>query len=264
LRRELGCSRCYHRGMRRRLVLWDVDDTLVHSADIGRYLFQIAYHEMFGREMPEASLMAGRTDRAISLEVLTLAGVRDPARQVDAFITRLRERAPGLADLARTSVREKTGAEHAIAALAALPGSCQENGNQAGGVQRDRLVVQSLLTGNVREIAELKLGPFDLVRYLDLDAGAYGNEDEVRARLVPVARRNAARTYRHDFAGEDTVLVGDTPLDVAAALAEGARAVAVATGRYTVAELAAAGPHVVLSDLADTGQVVAAILGRAG
>jgi phosphoglycolate phosphatase len=60
------------------------------------------------------------------------------------------------------------------------------------------------------------------------------------------------------------VLVGDTPLDVAAALAEGARAVAVATGRYTVAELAAAGPHVVLSDLADTGQVVAAILGRAG
>ena len=94
--------------------------------------------------------------------------------------------------------------------------------------------------------------------------GAYGDAHEVRAELVPLARSRAARAYGRDFGGQATVLVGDTPLDVAAALATGARAVAVATGQFTAAELAASGAHAVLPDLADTGQVVAAVLGPAG
>ena len=74
-----------------------------------------------------------------------------------------------------------------------------------------------------------------------------------------------AAAYGPDFAGPATVLVGDTPLDVAAALATGARAVAVATGSYPAADLAAAGAHVVLPDLTDTARVVAAVTaGRAG
>jgi len=118
-----------------------------------------------------------------------------------------------------------------------------------------------VLTGNLRPLAEIKLGPPDLIRHLDLDAGAYGDAHEVRAELVPLARRNAARAYGPGFDGQATVLVGDTPLDVAAALANGARAVGVATGSFTAQQLAAAGAHAVLPDLADTARVLAAILG---
>jgi phosphoglycolate phosphatase-like HAD superfamily hydrolase len=85
---------------------------------------------------------------------------------------------------------------------------------------------------------------------------------EVRAELVHVARSNAARRHGGDFGGEATVLVGDTPLDVGAALATGARAVGVATGVFSEADLAASGAHAVLPDLTDTDSVLAAILGR--
>ena len=122
-------------------------------------------------------------------------------------------------------------------------------------------MVQSLLTGNIRPLAEVKLGPLGLTGHLDLDVGAYGDTHEIRAELVPVARDLAARAYGRDFGGAATVLVGDTPLDVAAALATGARAVGVATGEFTVADLEASGAHAVLPDLADTGRVLAAILG---
>ena len=84
---------------------------------------------------------------------------------------------------------------------------------------------------------------------------------EVRAELVTVARRAARQLYGLDFPGAATVLVGDTPLDVEAALASGARAVAVATGSFPAADLAAAGAHVVLSDLTNTGAVLAAVTG---
>ena len=85
---------------------------------------------------------------------------------------------------------------------------------------------------------------------------------ERRDELVRIARRAAAACYRADFGGEATVIIGDTPFDVAAALACGARAVAVATGQFTAAALAEAGPHVLLPDLCDTGRVLAAVLGR--
>ena len=101
---------------------------------------------------------------------------------------------------------------------------------------------QSVLTGNIRPLAEVKLGALGLGDPLNLAIGAYGDMDEVRAGLVQVARQRAAAAGSDaagsggagsggaDFEGEATVLVGDTPLDVAAALATGARAVGVATG----------------------------------
>jgi len=76
-----------------------------------------------------------------------------------------------------------------------------------------------------------------------------------------VARRAASLAYGADFAGLSTVLVGDTPLDVAAALATGARAVGVATGSFSAAEIAAAGAYVVLPDLTDAALVLAAVTG---
>jgi phosphoglycolate phosphatase len=224
------------------LVLWDVDYTLVSADGLGTRLYQVVFREMFGRELTAVAPKAGRTDRAIIGDTLALAGVS--RAEVDAFLAAL---ARAAADGAVPGpVLPMAGAPEAIAALA------------SAGVR------QSVLTGNIRPLAALKLRRAGLGEHLDLDAGAYGDVHEVRAELVAVARRAASRAYGTDFAGQSTVLVGDTPLDVAAALATGARVVAVATGSYPAAELSAAGAGVVLPDLTDTARVLAAVRDRGG
>ena len=79
--------------------------------------------------------------------------------------------------------------------------------------------MQSVLTGNLRPLAEAKLGALGLDAYLDLDVGAYGDAHEVRSELVRVARDKAAAAYGATFDGAATVLIGDTRLDVQAARA---------------------------------------------
>lgn len=257
------------------LVLWDVDHTLADTGGVGRQLYELAFTEMFGGELPQPASMAGRTDHAIVLEVLTLAGVPEPGRQVRAFEATLAAHAPAMADLVRARGRALPGAAAALAALAGLAaggpaggtdqrGATDGTSNAAedrGGGRPARRLVQSLLTGNIRALAEVKLGALGLTDHLDLAVGAYGDTSEVRAELVQVARERAALAYDCEFDGAATVLVGDTPRDVEAALATGARSVGVATGSYTATELAAAGAHAVLHDLTDTALALTAILG---
>jgi phosphoglycolate phosphatase-like HAD superfamily hydrolase len=231
------------------LVLWDVDHTLIHGGPAGGRLYSSVFRELFGRELPGVAPMAGRTDRAIILDTLTLAGIRDPGRHVGPFLAGLAAQAPELrARIAADGGYALPGALAALAAVAAVAGP-------------PPVAVQSVLTGNVPAIAEAKLAAFGLTAHLDLAVGAYGDHHEVRAELVHLARRQATLAYGRDFAGPATVLIGDTPLDVAAALATGARAVGVASGSATMAELAAAGAGAVLPDLTDTPAVLAALLG---
>lgn len=232
------------------LVLWDVDLTLVNAGGVGLAIYQAAFREMFGRELPAAAVtvsMAGRTDRAIALDILTGAGIADARSQIDKFQAIQAAHAPSLADAISARGRVLPGVHAALAALAqARPGI---------------RVIQSVLTGNVRAMADVKLGSLGLAHHLDLDTGAYGTASEIRADLVPVARANAAARYGEDFSGARTVLIGDTPLDVEAALSADARAVGVATGSFTIEDLAEAGAHAVLGDLSDTVRAVLAILG---
>jgi phosphoglycolate phosphatase len=246
------------------LVLWDVDHTLIDAGGLSSHLYGMVFAELFGRELPRVAPMAGRTDRAIIVETLTLAGVASPRTYVPAFIEELTRRAPAFGERVRARGRVLAGVPEALAALAALAGGGGAfRGGGAFGVR------QSVLTGNIRPLAEVKLGALGLGDPLDLAIGAYGDLDEVRAGLVQVARERAAAAAGSggagaggaDFGGEATVLVGDTPLDVAAALATGARAVGVATGNFTEQELIAAGAHAVLPDLSDTARVRAAVLG---
>ena len=256
----------------RRLVLWDIDFTLIGASGVGLRLYETVFRDMFGRELPGYAPMAGRTDRAIIIDTLARADVPEPREQADQFIARLAALAPAGRELAAGRSRALPGAAAALTALARY--APREAGAHDGSGAADahdgatsddpaRLcVVQSVLTGNVQPIAEVKLGAAGLTDHLDLSIGAYGEAHEVRAELVHLARRNAARRYGTDFAGQQTVLIGDTALDVAAALATGARVVGVATGGTTADELVAAGADAVLPDLADTAAVLAAILGR--
>jgi phosphoglycolate phosphatase len=230
------------------LVLWDVDQTLIQTRGAGIAVYELAFRQMFDRELPKAQVsMAGRTDRAIALEILTAGGITDPRDHLDEFQAIQAAHAPSVADMIRAKGQVLPGVPGALAAVARG--------------RRGLRVIQSVLTGNVREMADVKLGSLGLTEHLDLDAGAYGTESEIRADLVPVAQRNAAARYGADFGGAATVLVGDTPLDVEAALAAGARAVAVATGEFTLEDLAESGADAILPDLTDPDQVRTAILG---
>jgi phosphoglycolate phosphatase-like HAD superfamily hydrolase len=226
------------------LVLWDIDFTLLNAGGVSRAVYVSVFRHLFGRDPVAVAPMAGRTERAIILDTLTMSGISEPREQVDAFVTELARRAPGLRETFAARGHALPGAVAALTAVAALG---------AGAA------VQSVLTGNVRPVAEAKLAAFGLDGYLDLAVGAYGEEHERRAELVYLARGRAAAGYGRDFGGPATVLVGDTPLDVAAAAESGARSVAVATGGSTAAQLAAAGAGCVLPDLTDTAAVLTAL-----
>jgi phosphoglycolate phosphatase len=237
-------------GVQPLLVLWDVDYTLADTDGVGRHLYQIALAELYGLQMPRLiRSMAGRTDSSIALEVLTAAGITDPAAEIVRFQQVLGARAPDLEGMVHDRGKALPGAAEALAALAALA-------KPANGTR----LVQSVLTGNIPALARVKLGGLGLTEHLDLGIGAYGDVSEVRADLVPVARRNAAERYGADFAGRATVLIGDTPSDVEAAAVSGARSVAVATGSFSAQQLRDAGADVVLADLTETEKVVSAVL----
>ena len=275
--------------MRWLLVLWDIDFTLVNAGGVGTRLYRMVFRDMFGTELPSAADMAGRTDRAIVLDTLARAGIPEPRKHLDQFLAKLAALAPTGRELAVQHSRALPGAAAALDALAAFapgrdaPGRDSADREVAGRDAPGRdapgrrgpapgrdgagfttanvRVVQSVLTGNVRRMAEIKLSAVGLDADLDLETGAYGDSHEIRSELVHLARGKAARKYGRGFAGTATVLVGDTPLDVAAARATGARAVAVATGGTSADKLAESGADVVLPDLTDTAAVLFAILG---
>jgi phosphoglycolate phosphatase-like HAD superfamily hydrolase len=232
----------------RRLVLWDIDGTLVQVGEVGRDIFTEAFQAVLGRAPDQvaarALAMAGRTDPEIALDFLAAHEIAEGERHLAAFNEALVTALAAKAAVIRERGRALPGARETLAELGRTDG-----------------VVQSLLTGNVQPNALLKLASFELDGYLDFDVGGFGSDHQHRPSLVEVARRKAERKYGTAFDGTATVLVGDTPLDVAAGRAGGARVVAVATGNYPADELRATGADAVLDDLRQTGAVVAAILG---
>jgi phosphoglycolate phosphatase len=223
-----------------RLVLWDIDRTLVDTNVVGREIYAEAFAAVLGRELERLPDMAGRTDHSIVLASLRDHGVPAPETYLDAFYaalagaTRARR-----ADMARLG-RCLPGARAALAAFAALG------------------VVQTVVTGNVEPAARVKLEAFDLAGAIDFGIGGYGSDDADRAHLVRLALERASRAYP---AGSPACVVGDTPHDIAGAVANGIRSVGVATGRFAVDELLRAGADAVLPSLADTDALVRLVLG---
>lgn len=231
----------------RRLVLWDVDGTLVFYGGIGRQAFADAFVAFAGRQATDLDRLmistAGRTDPDIALEFLARHGITDGEARLDAFHAALVDALAAKAALLREHGRVLPGVERALAAVARQPG-----------------VAQSLLTGNLEANAVLKLATFGLDRYVDFEIGAYGSDHRDRTRLVEVARAKARARLGVEVDPASVVVIGDTPLDVAAGRAGGARVVAVATGHYDVESLLATDPDAVLPDLHDTDAVLRAIL----
>lgn len=227
-----------------RLVLWDIDGTLVDTAGHGANAFSDAFEVLFGRAPEGLVAMAGRTDHEIALAILEQNRIDDGETHLPGMWRELEAALIRKMDAIRAEGRALPGAARALEAIAGRAD-----------------VLQSLLTGNIEANAATKLGAFDLDRWLDLEIGGYGSDGGVRSELVAVALGRAEAKHGVELSARDAVLVGDTPLDVAAARAAGARAVAVASGHSSKDELSAAGPDAVLGDLGDTDAVLAAVLG---
>jgi phosphoglycolate phosphatase len=227
----------------RTLVLWDVDHTLMETGGVGVELFRTAFEQATGHELARSADVTGRTEPAIFRETVELHHIPYSTALFDRYAKLLAAGYLARAGEMARRGRALPGAHEAITALA-----------QTGQI------VQSVLTGNLRSVAEIKLSTFALADGLELDIGAYGSDDHVRARLVPVARRRAGEKHHACFDGDATVLIGDSPSDVEAALDSGARVVAVASGRSTAAELRQAGAPLVLPSLRDTTAVMQAVL----
>ena len=230
----------------KRLVLWDVDGTLLRAGEAGRMVFDRAVARALARDLSPDVLarvsMSGKTDPQIAKEILLLAEVADA--DVDRH----------LPDVLR----------HLESELAAAADRIRESGYVLPGVEDllprlhdDPDVLQSVLTGNLSANAAVKLGAFHLEHWFDLDVGAYGSDHHDRTQLVPIARAKAERQYARTFAPHETWVVGDTPRDLECARAGGARCLLVATGRYAFEELSGLDADVVLGDLSDVDGVLA-------
>jgi phosphoglycolate phosphatase len=216
----------------RLLVLWDIDGTLLHAGDpLHRKAFDLALADVCGvpATLDDVEL-AGRLDREIAR-----AALRDHDVNVEVLL------APLLEAVGERFVELLAGASRLDAVLHGVP-------EALNAIDADHAV----LTGNTRSVARRRLEAASLAHLLA--DGAYGDEAESRAELVPLAR---SRCGGH----REAVIVGDTPRDIAAAEANGCRSVAVATGHYDVDELRAAGATVVLPDLTDLPATLAAVSG---
>ncbi|GGM38637.1 haloacid dehalogenase [Longimycelium tulufanense] len=226
-----------------RLVLWDIDLTLVSALGIGVDWYGHALREVAGVELVHLPVFAGRTERAITTQLLEQHGLEATDETIEAMFAAMTAVADEQWHLLPKGGHALPGAAAALAALA----------EQAG-------VLQSLVTGNLPALAYYKLTAFELNQHIDFEIGGYGSLSVHRPDLVAAAVASAQRKHGNGYPPESVVVLGDTPHDVDAALAHGATAIGVASGHSSVEELRAAGAHAVLPDLADTNAVVRAVL----
>jgi phosphoglycolate phosphatase len=222
-----------------RLVMWDIDMTLMRANGVAAEAFLETLSAMTGQPATSLVTWGGRTDLDTATELFALHGVAAP--DFEDFFARYSAAVELRRELMATRARVLAGAAEALAALSARPG-----------------IVQTVVTGNVRPVAELKLGALGIAAGIDFEVGGYGTDDGVRATLV---RRSRERAHARYGTFAEVVVVGDTPLDVAGALANGVTAVGVATGGTSATDLKAAGAHHVLDSLADTESVVRLLAG---
>jgi phosphoglycolate phosphatase-like HAD superfamily hydrolase len=226
-----------------RLILFDIDGTLIQAHGAGHRSLVRAMHDVFGTAGPHDDYdWRGKTDPQIVCDLLRHAGIPD------------RVIATGLADCFdryRRYLEETLANGHRVDVLPGVAGVLE-----ALRARREALV--GLLTGNVEAGAIAKLRPTGLLPFFRI--GAYGSDDADRRRLPAIARDRANAVTGHPIGFAEIVIIGDTPLDVDCARACGAQAVAVATGQHSVAELAVCDADAVFADLADVESVIRALL----
>jgi phosphoglycolate phosphatase-like HAD superfamily hydrolase len=230
-----------------KVVLFDIDGTLLLSHGAGRRAMEAALVAVFGSPGPASYRYDGKTDKLIVRETMRAEGLDDAT--IDA---RMDEVIARYVDGLRGQIA--AGEAHGRGAYA-LPGIAP----LLDAVEATDGLLLGLLTGNVVEGARVKLASarIDHARFA---VGAFGTDHEDRPMLPPIARARASERLGYEVPGDRLVIIGDTPADVHCGQGIGARAIAVATGGYSVDELHACAPCATFPDLSDTERVMRAIL----
>lgn len=227
----------------RRLILFDIDGTLLSAHGAGRRAVHDALVEVFGTTGPIGGYsFGGRTDPQIARELLEAAGwargdveARFPAFW-EAYLANLAREIP------RAGVRVLPGVPALLERIEAAPPPA----------------VLGLLTGNLEQGARLKLDAAG-IGFGRFRVGAYGSDHADRPELPAIAARRARDLTGLDFRGKEIVIIGDTPFDIQCGEALGVRTIAVATGSHPASDLASHGPDYLFEDLSDGEAVWRAI-----
>ena len=227
-----------------RLVLFDIDGTILRSDGAGRHAMESALTSVFGTAGDPRYRYDGKTDRQIVRELMREAG------HADEHIDRHME--PLLASYLAGLQRElASGRRQTVLMPGILP--------LLDALEARDDVVLGLLTGNLELGARAKLAAAG-IGFERFRVNAFGSDHEHRPELPAIAQRRARELGLH-FEGDRIVVIGDTPADIHCGRALGARAIAVATGGFDTDALAAHAPAAVFPDLSDTARVVRAIVG---
>ncbi len=214
----------------RKLLLWDIDGTILHTGKAGETALGRAMEKLYGINRGLQGLeIAGRTDKWIVEQLLGRDGKPNGLAEVGQFLD-------VYVELLADELPRRNGGLH--------PGVL---GILEEAHQRPELV-QALLTGNIEKGARLKLTRYGVNHFFDF--GAFADDSSIRNELGPHAKRRAEEKHGEDFSPERIFVIGDTPHDVACARAIGAKAIAVATGSFTKRQLKDCGADAVFTDLA--------------
>jgi phosphoglycolate phosphatase-like HAD superfamily hydrolase len=225
-----------------RILLFDIDMTMVRTDGGGRAAMEDAFEREFGvAKATQGMLFDGRTDRGIFFDCLERHGLGGEG--VELRYQRLRDL---YLELMPGWLERKGGI--------VLPGVPELLESLAGGE-----AVVGLATGNLRRGAEHKLRYFGLWEHFS--GGGFGDSHVVRTELVREGIAELVDRHCLEAGACEVIVLGDTPLDVEAAHGAGARAFGVATGRFSAEELRASGAEFAVDNLSETGRVLEMLLG---
>jgi phosphoglycolate phosphatase-like HAD superfamily hydrolase len=222
-----------------RLILFDIDGTILSSGGAGEKALRLIVKDKFGvdDELKDIEI-AGRTDSLIARQVLAKYSIpitpENMTEFLDRYLAKLKEMLPVI------SGRVLPGVVQLLDELKLRPH-----------------MLLGLLTGNLVRGAELKLSHYGVWHYFEF--GAYADDHHDRNELGRFAQVRAREKHGVEIPPERIYILGDTPHDVACARAIDAKAVAVATGGYTRAQLAACEPDFLFDDFSDVSAVLAAL-----
>ncbi|UBU14753.1 HAD family hydrolase [Nonomuraea gerenzanensis] len=223
-------------------MLWNVDLTLVDVTIVTRDAYAEAFRFVTGRPLVKLVPPAGRPDSEIVFETLAVNGIVAEDDHLPRFLSALATAFADRRGRLAADGRMMPGAKAALKAVSRLDG-----------------VVQTVLTGTIRANAVHKLKAFGLEKYVDFELGGYGEEVYPKATLLQVAQSRAKQRLGVAFTAANTVVIGDSTRDVQAAKIGGAGMIGVASGRSMASELREAGADIVLPDLSNASEVVAAV-----
>lgn len=222
-----------------KLVLFDIDGTILHSGGAGEHSLRLALKDRFGRDDDLAKVeIAGRTDAGIARQIFAMHGIEATPENLteffDGYLQHLAQELP------RTRGHLLPGVVELLETLRQRPH-----------------VALALLTGNLSRGAELKLTHYGVWHFFEF--GAYADDHHDRNELGRFACARALDAHGVEFPCGSIYVLGDTPHDIACGRAFGAKTVGIATGRYSRDELSACNPDFLFDDLSDVEGVTSAL-----